>query len=265
MTLNDVDHQDLQRARRLLENPGLAARLAAVIGMPLEKAIAILPRRVTDEIGRLTQGAIHVSLRSALATLRSPDRHGGPQRASEGWHTAAASLMGAASGFLGAPALAIELPISLTIMMRSIADIARSEGADLEVPATQLDCVQVLALGGSTGSGEGAGPAYLATREALAQATSDAINHVGRRGLRRTDAPALVRLITTVAERFSVNVTERAAAQAIPVIGAASGALVNGLFIDHFQGIARGHFIIRRLERKYGGEVVQEAYTHYAA
>jgi len=35
----------------------------------------------------------------------------------------------------------------------------------------------------------------------------------------------------------------------------------NTLFIDHFQDMARGHFIVRRLERKYGKEVVEETYN----
>jgi hypothetical protein len=51
------------------------------------------------------------------------------------------------------------------------------------------------------------------------------------------------------------------AAQSVPVIGAAGGALINILFIDHFQDMARGHFIVRRLERKYGEESVEATYN----
>jgi len=49
-------------------------------------------------------------------------------------------------------------------------------------------------------------------------------------------------------------------AQAIPVIGAVGGGLVNTIFISHFQDMARGHFAIRGLERKYGEEIVKDAY-----
>ena len=69
-----------------------------------------------------------------------------------------------------------------------------------------------------------------------------------------------MRLITLVAERFGIQITEKAAAQAIPALGAAGGALINTLFIDHFQDMARGHFIIRRLDRHYGEEAVRLAY-----
>jgi hypothetical protein len=40
--------------------------------------------------------------------------------------------------------LPIELPVSTVIMLRSIADIARSEGEDLSDPR-RLPCVQVFA------------------------------------------------------------------------------------------------------------------------
>jgi len=55
-------------------------------------------------------------------------------------------------------------------------------------------------------------------------------------------------------------VSEKAAAQAVPAIGAAGGAIINTLFIDHFQDMARGHFVVRRLERKYGTKIVEETY-----
>jgi hypothetical protein len=46
----------------------------------------------------------------------------------------------------------------------------------------------------------------------------------------------------------------------LPLIGAAGGALINTLFIDHFQSVARGHFTVRRLERKYGHEIIKREY-----
>jgi len=73
-------------------------------------------------------------------------------------------------------------------------------------------------------------------------------------------APAIVRLISQVATRFSIVVSEKAAAQAVPVVGALGGAAINSLFIDHFQDMGRGHFIVRRLERLHGQEEVRRLY-----
>ena len=46
----------------------------------------------------------------------------------------------------------------------------------------------------------------------------------------------------------------------MPVIGALGGAAVNYAFIDHFQEVARAHFVVRRLERRYGKDAVRTAY-----
>ncbi len=37
---------------------------------------------------------------------------------------------------------------------------------------------------------------------------------------------------------------------------------MNALFIDHFNSMARGHFKVRSLERKYGRQLIQEAYQN---
>jgi hypothetical protein len=55
-------------------------------------------------------------------------------------------------------------------------------------------------------------------------------------------------------------VSEKAMAQALPIVGAAGGALINTLFIDHFQDVGRGHFIVRRLERAYDPELIRREY-----
>lgn len=43
-------------------------------------------------------------------------------------------------------------------------------------------------------------------------------------------------------------------------LGAIGGAAVNAAFADHFQTLARGHFIVRRLERQHGASVVAFEY-----
>ena len=74
----------------------------------------------------------------------------------------------------------------------------------------------------------------------------------------------LAKLVEKVAARFGVVVTEKFAAQAVPIVGAATGAALNTMFTDYYQDVARGHFIVRRLERKYGEDVVQACYQRIA-
>jgi hypothetical protein len=89
---------------------------------------------------------------------------------------------------------------------------------------------------------------------------AEATKHLAQKGLGKGVAPPLVRLVTLIGSRFGIVVSEKAAAQAIPILGAAGGALINTVFIGHYQDMARGHFIVRRLERAHGPEAVREAY-----
>jgi hypothetical protein len=59
-------------------------------------------------------------------------------------------------------------------------------------------------------------------------------------------------------------VTQKVAAQALPVVGALGGAAVNYAFIEHFQDVARGHFTVRRLERLYGKDKIRTEYDQIA-
>jgi EcsC protein family len=87
-----------------------------------------------------------------------------------------------------------------------------------------------------------------------------AARFIAERGIVVEGSPALVRLITQVASRFGFVVSQKVAAQTIPVIGALGGAAINYAFIDHFQSVARGHLTVRRLERKYGKDLIFNVY-----
>lgn len=145
-------------------------------------------------------------------------------------------------------------------MLRSIADIARSEGESLHSVDAKLACVEVFALGGPSVSDDGSEVGYFAIRAALSSAVADAARYFAIRGGARQGAPAIARLIAQIANRFGSTVTQKTAAQAVPLVGAVGGAAVNVLFINHFQAMAWGHFTVRRLERKYGAELVKRAY-----
>jgi hypothetical protein len=169
-------------------------------------------------------------------------------------------LSGAVGGFFGSPGLLLELPISTTLMFRSIADIARREGEDLSTDDAQMACITVFALGGRSRTDNPADTAYYAIRAAVTRALSEAVEFIAQRGLTEEGAPMVVRLLANLASRFGIMVTDKAAAEIMPVIGALGGASINLVFINHLQAAARGHFIVRRLERKYGGESVRREY-----
>jgi hypothetical protein len=151
-------------------------------------------------------------------------------------YLAALPASGAVGGGFGLAALPVELPISTIIMLRSIGDIARSEGEDLADPESALACLQVFALGTRDGEANAAESGYFAARELLAKSVAEASRFIAERGVVAEGAPVLVRFIAQIASRFGVVVTQKLAAQAVPVIGALGGAVVNYAFIDHLRG-----------------------------
>lgn len=253
--MEEHHRRQLASAKIQMLNASLASKMSNFLGQPIEGAFNKLPKSVTTKIDAVTRKALEHALNAALFTLGT-----GAAKPSNKLHKATAALSGAAGGAWGLPALSIELPISTTIILRSIADIARSEGEDLRLPATKLACLEVLALGGSSPSDDAAESGYFAMRATLAQAVSEAASFVATHGLAQSGAPALVRLISQIAVRFSIPVSQKVAAQSIPVIGAFGGAAINTLFMDHFQSVAQGHFVIQKLERIYGDHLVQSEY-----
>jgi len=110
--------------------------------------------------------------------------------------------------------------VSTTIMLRSIADIARSEGEDIRAPESKMECIQVLALGGESQKDDAAETGYFAARAAIAMAVSDALRHIAEKRIVKKGAPAIVSLIAAIASRFSISVSEKVAAQVNPILGA---------------------------------------------
>ena len=256
MTLDPTDAQALADAVRALESPGLAVQIAEIIGKPIGYSIGRLPDAVMRRIGETTSAALRTALRAAASTMNDERGITPSQRT----HKMLATLSGAIGGAFGLPALAVELPVSTTIILRSVADIARSQGESIRDVDTQLACIEVFAIGSGPKVEGTADAGYYATRAALAHAVSNAAQYIAQKGIIEEAAPVVVRLISKVATRFSGPVVEKFAAQSLPLIGAAGGAAVNLVFINHFQDMARGHFTVRRLERKYSKEIVRKEY-----
>ena len=258
MTADDVEA--LRTAVRLLENPGFIARLANWVGVPVEQLFKRLPANATEVV----QKAVSAALRKCLdVALRGMDRRAAWSQ-SEAAMKLTVAATGAAGGAFGIAALAVELPVTTTVMLRSIAEVARAEGEDVSGPEAAVACLEVFALGSKSRSDDGAEAGYYGIRAALAAEVNAALKFMAHQQASRATAPPLIRLIETIAARFGIVVTDKAAAAAVPIIGAVGGATVNALFMDHFQSMAHGHFTVRRLERKYGAEVVRRAYRGIA-
>src|ERR1700691_1262697 len=128
----------LRQAVACLEGTSFAQRLTDAVGRP----VAMLSRTMPQSARRVIAHASETALRGALKlALRTLDLNASA-RAGHRAHKLAAAFSGALGGALGLAALPVELPISTTILLRSIAEIAREEGEDLSAPEAAFPCVE---------------------------------------------------------------------------------------------------------------------------
>lgn len=267
-----TDALALEQAKRVLETPDLAIQLASRVGRPIERLVEKLPARTREIVTSATRTALEKGLELAVRSIDFEERGSllasvtgaRPAAPADLAHRAAVIASGALGGALGAAALPLELPLSTTLMLRSIADHARAQGEDLTALRVRLECLGVFAMGGRAAADDAAESGYFAVRVALAQAVAHAAEQLGTRAVAgvaaERGAPAVVRLVGLIAQRFGTSVAQKAVAQAVPLVGALAGAGINSVFIQHYQKTAWGHFTVRRLERAYGADEVRRAY-----
>lgn len=250
-TLPPIALGELRAARQALENPTLAARLAGAAGMPIDALRARLPTVV--------QGGLDTAVRAALSTAMATALRSDPARTSKlisgDWlHRGLAAATGALGGAFGLPGTRAELPVSTTILLRQVAAVAAEQGEDLTAPGAAAECLKVFALGGTSAADDAAESGYFAVRLTLAEALKG--------GLTQAVVP---RFVSAVAARFTGAIGLKVAAQAAPIVGAATGAAINLVFLAHLRGVARAHFTLRRLERQHGAATVRAAWQDISA
>jgi hypothetical protein len=249
------DAAELRKAVRLLENQGFVRLLNNVAGLPTDKALALVPRRMKNKLDKVVSGAVRQGLQFAVSSIDADDRRPPRNRLS----TLFTGVTGGLSGFFGAGGLAAELPVTTTLILRSIADIARSQGEDLSSAPARLACLEVLALGAPAEEKQTQSSYFLA-RDGFSTFSGNAAKALSARGMDAARSPEVDGFLGQIGAKFAVVVGERAAASSVPVIGALGGAAANAMFTNYFQDLATGHFIVRKLERAYGGDVVRARY-----
>jgi hypothetical protein len=259
-TLTAVEERALQRAVAILDGKSFISRLTELTGEPITQLLKRLPAPVTRQINQAVRRTLSHALEAALYKMGP----GGFPEPAPVLFQVASGLTGGVSGFFGMSALALELPVTTTLMLRSIAGIAVRNGERMDQPASRLACLEVLALGPNAKHGLSGETSYYAARAFLAKTVSEAAQGLLERSVAGSSAPVIVDLVSSIGSRFGVVVSERVAASAIPVVGAIGGAAVNLAFMQHFQQLARAHFVVRHLERRYGADLVRGQYRRFA-
>jgi hypothetical protein len=268
--LSQTELEFIREAYRYIENPSFLVKATESLKSPIDRGISALPQTAQKAISTATERALKAALQTALFSLKSKSSSSEQpfetalrgQRLSDRLHGAATLVTGAAGGMFGFASLPVELPLTTTLMLRSIAQIASSFGADLNDPKTQLDCLFVLSAGSN----------YYSTRISFSLVAKEALTFLANRGaasiaeiLLHGGSPVLIRLLSMIAARFQMVVTEKIVAQSVPVVGAFAGGAINFAFTDHFNKLAKYHFGLKKLESIYGEDVIRGIYDSNSA
>lgn len=210
----------LARRYRAASGPGL--RLLNAAGARAETLLDKLPTSVRDNLVGATEAALALSMKGAVASRAAvPDQ--------KPWvNTAVASALGAAGGFGGAGTALIELPVTTTLLLRSIQGVARAQGFDPVAENVTFDCIRVLSASGPLEADDGADLSFYTMRMTLS-------------------GGAVQKMITAVAPRLATVLGQKLATQTVPVLGAVAGATTNYVYARYYQEIAEVHFGLRRL------------------
>ncbi|MBM3605764.1 MAG: protein EcsC [Alphaproteobacteria bacterium] len=221
-------HPQIDRlARRYLDAGGLGMQIMARIGNSAEGLIERLPGFVRNRLDGATRAALTRAF-SAAASSRRVLRDRG-----DWFNRMASTVSGAAGGVGGFAGALVELPFTVTLLLRAMLDIAAEHGLDPDSEEVRLECLRIFAAAGPMAEDDSTDLGLLAARLSVTGQTVQG-------------------LVSRVAPRLSVSLGQKMAAQAAPVFGAVVGASINYTFARYYQELARVHFGIMRLSQETG-------------
>ena len=233
VVLSDAERARLwQVACVLADQRGAVPRLGAWLGGQADRVIGLLGQGWRGRVQALVEDALWRAQRLATLGMDPAEAEARPRT----WLArAATTASGAATGLVGLPGVAVDIPFTTLTILRSIAEIARAEGEDIASDEGRRACLEVLALGGPGAADDDVEMGYWTARLGLAGLNLSAV------------VPQAARVLGTA-------LSEKLLAQAVPIAGAAAGAGLNFLFVRYYQQMARVHFTVRAVERAHGGD-----------
>ncbi|MGF7148855.1 hypothetical protein FHS96_002483 [Sphingomonas zeicaulis] len=238
-------------ADRYVEAHGLFMQIVGWAGQAAEGLVSRLPADWRERIDSVGVAALEQAYAAAVATQPGAEDKGLRQRAlgwtkGETWHRFATGITGALGGLGGIATTLVDLPVTTTLILRSVQQVAAGYGEDPALPETRAQLIAVFALGGPLPEDDTLETGLFAARLALT-------------------GKAVAEMLKAALPRFGVVVSQKTLAQATPLLGAAAGAIVNPVFASYYQAMAHVHFGLRRIERTEDPEQVRACFERLVA
>lgn len=216
---------------------GALMRAITFVGGQVEDGLKMLPADIRAQLDGVARAALRQSYDLASRSRTGAGRNIGSDRL----HRLMGTFSGVVGGFGGLPTALAELPVATTVIFRAVHHVACTYGEDPMAEETRMQCLAVFGAGGPGTQDDGVDTAFIGARLSLSGA-------------------AVHGLIARVAPKFAAVLSQKLAAQAVPVLGAAAGAGTNYAFVDYYVALAHVHFGLRRLARTHGEDQVTEAF-----
>jgi hypothetical protein len=226
-------------AKRHLAANGPVMRLVNRLGGGIEDQMAHLPTGLRSRIESVTEAALLRAVAVAHQGRRAPNL--GPRAA-----PALAALTGAMGGAGGLATALVELPVTVTLILHSILRAAEAEGFDTNLPEVRAEALRVLSSGGPLAEDDGVNTSFLGARLTLSGA-------------------AVQKILAKVVPKFAAAISQKLAAQTVPVLGAVAGAALNTAFVTYYRELAHIRFALLRLSVLHGAEPVRRAFEQETA
>ncbi|AZL57840.1 staphylolytic protease PREPROENZYME LASA [Tabrizicola piscis] len=229
---NDPADEIAALAARYRRANGPVMRLVNKLGGSLENQLALIPAPLRDQLERKVTWALEASY--GLAG-RAPEMGArGPMLA--------VVASGAAGGAGGIATSLAELPVTVTLILNAIRAAAAEAGLDPKEPWVQAECLRVFGAGSPLASDDGVNTSFLTARLTVTGA-------------------AVQNLISTIAPKLATVLGQKLAVQAVPVLGAVTGAALNAAFLNYYREVARIRFALLRLAEVHGADPVLQAFA----
>jgi hypothetical protein len=225
-------------ARRYARANGPVMTIVNRLGGAVEARMAALPQGVRAQIAVAVERALLAAHGLAGTGERLPD-------IGRGGSVAAAMLSGAVGGAGGIATSVAELPVTITVILHAIRRAAREAGFDPDDPAIRAECLRVFTAGSPLTEDDGVNTSFLSARLTVT-------------------GPAIAQVIQSVAPKLAAAMGQKLATQAVPVLGALSGAALNAAYLSYYREMAEIRFALLALAQQHGAEVILTAFAKEA-
>ncbi|MFS4438676.1 EcsC family protein [Paracoccaceae bacterium GXU_MW_L88] len=234
--LTSADRDEIRALAKRAKNANtLMMRAINAMGGQLENVLTALPGPVQRQMEGITATALETAYNAASRVGgRAPDL-------GKYSHEAAVVMTGGVGGAAGLSAVAAELPVTTTLILRAIQRVAADHGFDPNDEAVRKECLKVLGAGGPGTGDDGVDTSFLTSRFAI-------------------HGTALREIIQKVAPRFALTMGQKLGAQTVPILGGVAGATINYAFINYYKNMAHIRFGLQALAREHDPQDIRSAF-----